>query len=62
MNSNVLADLVLEVIKTGSTRELSEEENLRFHSEFEAEISNKVEEMRAAKRRAYEELKNIAVR
>lgn len=62
MNSNVLADLVVEVIKSGKTKELTPDQKRKFHSEFQEEIAETVEEMRAAKRRAYEELKSIAIR
>jgi len=62
MNSKVLADLVVEVIKSGKCQELTADQKLKFHSEFQEEIAESVEEMRAEKRRAYEELKSIAIR
>lgn len=62
MDSKVLAGLVAEVLKTGNSVTLSEEDQSRFYQEFESELSEEVEQMRFEKRRAYEELKNIAIR
>lgn len=62
MDAKVLAHLVANVIKTGDRKELTEEETYRFYREFEVEVADTVEQMRSDKRRAYEELKNIAIR
>ncbi len=62
MSSKVLADLVADVINTGSPQVLSADETSRFYSEFEVSVASEVEEMRSEKRRAYEEFKNIAIR
>lgn len=62
MDSKVLAGLVADVIRTGNQRTLSEEEKARFYREFESNLAEQVERMRSEKRRAYEELKNIAIR
>ena len=62
MDSKVLAELVAEVIRTGNQRILSEDEKARFYREFESNLTEQVERMRSEKRRAYEELKNIAIR
>ncbi len=61
MDHKVLAELVAGVIQTGESRELSVEERQRFYSEFESEVSLKVDAMRVEKKRAYEEMKNIAI-
>lgn len=62
MSSRVLAGLVAEVLNTGNSRELDQDEASRFYSEFEESVAMEVEEMRSEKRRAYEEYKNIAIR
>jgi len=62
MSSNVLAGLVARVISTGEDNKLTEDEKKQFYSDFECEISQPVEKIRAEKRRAFEEMKNIAVR
>ena len=62
MESNILAELVAQVVASGNTQTLSEDKRRTFHREFESEISDEVEQMRAQKRRAYEEAKQIAIR
>lgn len=62
MDSKVLAGLVARVLETGDSATLSEEDCYKFYRDFESDLAEKVEEMRSEKRRAYEELKNIAVR
>ena len=62
MEAKVLAELVADVMKTGNPKLLSSEESSRFHQQFELEVAEKVEIMRSDKRRAYEDLKNIAIR
>jgi len=62
MDSKVLAGLIARVLETGDTATLSEEERYKFYRDFESDLAEKVEKMRSEKRRAYEELKNIAVR
>ena len=61
MDPKVLAELVAEVLKTRSHRQLSDEQRVRFYREFESEVYDKVEKIRSEKRKAYEELKNIAI-
>jgi hypothetical protein len=58
----VLASLVEEVIQKGERVSLVESEKQRFYREFESEVSEQMESMRAEKRRAYEESKNITIR
>lgn len=62
MDSSILAELVAKAVTTGTRQELDEDKRHLFHREFELEISGKVEQMRAEKRRAYEEAKQIAIR
>jgi hypothetical protein len=62
MQSNILAQLVAEAIRAKGKVSLEERKTADFHREFELEISEELEELRSAKRRAYEEAKNIAVR
>jgi len=62
MDSKVLAGLVADVLKTGSQQTLDAEEKSRFYREFESDLAEQVEQMRSEKRRAYEELKNIAIK
>jgi hypothetical protein len=62
MESKVLASLVADVIDRRETVELDDQQKRRFYREFESEVSERMEEMRAEKRRAYEEAKNITVR
>jgi len=62
MESKVLASLVADVIDKRQRVELDDQQTRRFHREFESEVSARIEEMRAEKRRAYEEAKNITVR
>lgn len=61
MDRKVLAELVADVIQTGESRQLTAEERQRFYREFESAVSFKVDEMRIEKKRAYEEMKNIAI-
>lgn len=61
MDHKVLAELVAGVIQTGESRQLTTEEAHRFYREFESGVSFKVGEMRTEKKRAYEEMKNIAI-
>lgn len=58
---NVLASLVTEVMDASQSRELSADEQRRFHNQFEQEISGAIEEIRENRRRAYEDVKDIAV-
>ncbi len=62
MDTKILAGLVAQVIKTGDKVVLNENDNSRFYREFEASIVDKIESMRVEKRRAYEGLKNIAIK
>lgn len=62
MNSKVLAGLVADVLRTGNQQTLDEEKKSRFYREFESDLAQQVEQMRSEKRRAYEELKNIAIK
>lgn len=62
MEAKILAELIAEVVTTGNSKSLSKEESSTFHQQFELEIAEEVEKIRSEKRRAYEELKNIAVR
>lgn len=59
---NTLADLVAKVLQTQAECKLDAAAKDLFHKEFEGNISEEVGNMRAAKRRAYEELKNVAIR
>lgn len=61
MNAKILGGLVARVIKTRTKEILSDDDKKRFHREIQSDIGNDVEKLRAEKRRAYEELKNIAV-
>jgi len=61
MDHNVLAELVADVIKTGESNKLNTEKKHRFYREFESGVSISVEKMRNEKKRAYEEMKNIAI-
>jgi len=61
MSSKILAGLIAEVLQTGDEKKLPEDEGSRFRREFEMEVAEEVEQLRTQKRRAYEELKNIAV-
>jgi len=62
MVAKVLGSLVQEVIQKGERVSLGESEKQRFHREFEADVSERMESMRADKRRAYEESKGITIR
>ena len=61
MEHKVLAKLVAGVIETGESTQLTAEERQRFYREFESGVSLKVDEMRTEKKRAYEEMKSIAI-
>jgi len=64
MEPNVLASLVAEVIRSKKSTNVvkaSNEQKTRFYREFESEVSDKIQKIRSDKRRAYEELKNIAI-
>jgi hypothetical protein len=61
MSTNVLSNLLIEVLKNKTKRELSLEDKETFHTNFALSIDDTVEKMRAEKRQAYEQLKNIAV-
>lgn len=62
MDSTVLANLISEVMTEDRPKKLDADRTKQFHREFEENISPFVERMRAKKRQAYEEIKNIAVR
>jgi len=62
MSSKVLTMLVESVIEQGQVVELTDEETQRFYREFESDVADQIEEMRAEKRRAYEEAKTITIR
>ncbi len=62
MVDKVLASLVEEVIQSGGRVSLEERDRQRFYREFESEVSEQMERMRAEKRRAYEESNNVTVR
>lgn len=62
MESKVLALLVADVINKRQKIALNDQEQRSFYREFESEVSSRMEEIRAEKRRAYEEAKNITVR
>lgn len=62
MDTKVLASLVAEVIETRGTVKLDTGEQQRFYREFESDVSQRMEEMRAEKRRAYEEAKLVTIR
>lgn len=61
MDHKVLAGLVANVIKTGMSNKLTSEEQNKFYREFESGVSQEVEKMRNEKKRAYEEMRNIAI-
>ncbi|MEW8053395.1 MAG: hypothetical protein AB2792_03910 [Candidatus Thiodiazotropha sp.] len=62
MDSKVLATLVADVLKQGHAVKLEQSEKDRFYREFETEVTEKMEHIRAEKRRAYEEVKHITIR
>lgn len=62
MSSTALADLVKEALERQEPTNLSIERRDEFHRKFQSDVSNEVDEMRAEKRRAYEELRHITLR
>jgi hypothetical protein len=62
MDSKVLATLVADVLKQGQAVKLEKSQTDRFYREFESEVTEKMESLRAERRRAYEEVKNITIR
>lgn len=62
MDSKVLAALVADVLKQGQAVKLEKSQTDRFYREFESEVTEKMESLRAERRRAYEEVKNITIR
>ncbi len=56
---NVLSELVSSALESGTIQELSKDNQRTFYQQFEVEISEKADEMRAEKRKAYEEAKNL---
>lgn len=61
MGAKVLAALVADVLEHGQARQLTPAETDKFHREFESKVSSSIEQMRADKRRAYEEVRNITI-
>lgn len=59
--SNVLAGLVRRTVETKEPTQLSDDEQRRFHEEFEREVTPSVEEMRIEKRKSFESVQDIAV-
>ena len=62
MDTKILASLVASVIESGKPIRLNDDEKRRFYREFESDVSPRMEEMRAEKRRAYEEARHITIR
>ncbi len=61
MDNNVLAELVAGAVKKEGKVSLGDEEKHRFYREFGSGVYREVEKIRSAKKRAYEEMKNIAI-
>ena len=62
MDEKVLATLVADVLRQGQAVKLEKSQADRFYREFESEVTEKMERMRAERRRAYEEVKHITIR
>lgn len=62
VDAKVLAELVANVVKTGNHQSLSKEKSSTYHQQLELEVADAIESMRLDKRKAYEDLKNIAIR
>jgi len=62
MHSKVLTMLVDSVIEQRCAVELTADQTQQFYREFESDVAGEIEDMRAEKRRAAEEAKNITVR
>jgi|GEM_PF-2868421 len=59
---NILAELLDDVMQSREKRILSAEKKDQFYSEFKESISGRVDAMRAEQKRAYENIKDIALR
>ncbi|MFZ5523660.1 MAG: hypothetical protein ACOY9D_06195 [Pseudomonadota bacterium] len=58
-NATVLGSIMWEVIKAGTERTLDDDERKKFYTNFQSEVSEKIEEIRTEQRRAHEESKNL---
>ncbi len=54
-----LGSIMQEVLLSGRERKLKEEEANSFYNYFQHDVSQKIVEIRAEQRRAYEEGKNL---
>ncbi len=62
MAAKVLASLVADVIERKDRVDLDADATQRFHREFKSDVTESMESLRAEKRKAYEEAKNITIR
>lgn len=62
MTTESLSDLMLEVLRTGQRKKLTEEAKQSFYLDFYERVSPKIEEIRAKQRQAYEENKGLTLR
>lgn len=62
MERHNLAQAVARLLETGEAQELSKEELRHFHAEFRDEVAPAIDSHREHQRRAYEQMKEIAVR
>jgi len=58
-NATGLGSIMWEVLKEGHERVLKEDEVKNFYTTFQADVSEKIEEIRSEQRRAYEEGKSL---
>ncbi|MES1980968.1 MAG: hypothetical protein V4443_00700 [Pseudomonadota bacterium] len=58
-DETILGSIMWDVLSTRTERTLAQEEIKSFYSGFQADASEKIEEIRSEQRRAYEEGKNL---
>lgn len=62
MNDRDMASAVAQVLETGQARTLTEEEARDFHAAFRDAVGPEIDSYRESQRRAYEDVKELALR
>lgn len=59
--TKAFATIIAQVLETGTPHKLDRNEQAYFYQDLERHLSDRVDQIRSEKRKAYEQFKNISV-